>query len=103
MAYTQDQIDRIHQRRIAKYGKIYKAQDGVLYTGSKKGHLIQESPVSGDASGTTLRLLIENIGSYTTIEVIEILESVADKLDKDEFEEYKKEAKCFTIAMSVAL
>lgn len=103
MAYTQQQIDRIHADKSAKAGFIYAGPNKTLYVGSQLGHLIQESYVNGEASGTTLRLLINNIGQYSREEIVEILTSVSEKLDKTEFEDYKKEAKCFTIAMSIAL
>lgn len=103
MAYTQQQIDRLHADQAARPGFIYTGPKNVLYVGSKLGHLIQESPVSGEVTGTTLKLLISKIGDYSREEIIEILGSIADKLDKSEFEDYKTEAKCFTIAMSTVL
>ena len=103
MARTQVQINRIHADKSARPGKVYVGPSNVFYVGSKLGHLIQESTLLGEVGGTTLRSVINSIGDYSREELIEILISVADKVDQIEFEDYKKEAKCFTIAMATAL
>ncbi len=100
---TQEQINRIHADKTAILGKIYTGPNGVLYSGTKGGYLIQEQTLNGDLKGTTLRAVISQIGNYSTEELSEILISVANKLDKSEFEKYKPEAKCFAIAMAAAL
>ena len=103
MAKTQDEIDRIHADRTAITGKIYIGPNNVYYSGSRIGHLIQESTLAGNITGTTLRSVVSNIGDYTTEEVVTILALVADKLDTSTFDLYVAEAKCFTVAMAVAL
>ena len=83
MAKTQTQIDKIHESRTAKPGKIYTGPKGVLYVGSKKGHLIQESFLRGDVQGTTLNSKISKIGGYTIEELEDLLESIEDFIESN--------------------
>jgi hypothetical protein len=73
MAKTQAQIDRIHQDRTAIAGRVYEGPKQVLYVGSKKGHLIQETFLRGDVEGTSLNSRIKSLGKYSTEEIEEIL------------------------------
>lgn len=100
---NQKQIDQIHLNKRAVEGKIYTGPKNILYYGHPNGHLVQQDLMSGDIIGTTLRSVVARIGDYTVEELTEILESIADMVTREEFEEYKKEAKCFTMAMSIAL
>jgi hypothetical protein len=103
VTYTKSQIRRIHSLRQAVKDQLYQQDSGELFVGTAEGYLKREIRVIGDVAGTSLQSSVERIGDYTTSEAVAILEDVANKLDKEEFEEYKKEAKCFTIAMAVAL
>lgn len=100
---NQKEIDRIHLNKAAKSGKIYTGPKNILYYGHPNGHLVQQDQMSGDVIGTTLRSVVAKIGDYSVEELTEILESIADMISREEFEEYKQEAKCFTITMATAL
>ena len=105
--YTERQLKRIHSLRQAKRGVFYKGQDGTLYIGTKEGALKREIALSGDTEGTSLNSSVEMVGGVSSSELIERLEKVEEtlpeKVDDEDFESYKKENKCFTIAMAVAL
>ena len=74
MAYSQQQIDRIHSQRLAVAGRIYLGPKGVLYSGSKLGHLIQEEVLGGDLRGTTLAAKL-NLGEYNIEDLVDLLDS----------------------------
>lgn len=103
MALTKADIDKLHRNKQATPGKIYKDTLGNLYSGTKDKGLHRESILSGELVGTTLSSIINGIGDYSREEIIELLSLINDKLDKSEFEEYKKEAKCFSVAMGIVL
>jgi hypothetical protein len=103
MAKTEQEIRNIHTNKRAIYNKIYIGPNNVMYVGLRSGALQQGSDMKGEVIGNTLRSIINNIGSYTRDELITILGEVANKVDTVDFEEYKKEAKCFTIATAIAL
>ena len=103
MALTKADIDRLHRNRQATPGKIYKDTLGNLYSGTKDKGLHRESILSGELVGTTLSSIINNIGEYSREEIIELLSLIRDKVDQTEFDEFKKEAKCFSVAMGIAL
>jgi len=105
--YKITEIERIHNTRIAVPGRIYEDVNRVKYVGTKNKRLDIQKALSGDATGTTLGSSVDFIAGVSSTELIKrieiIEETLPEKVDETEFEEYKKQAKCFAVAMSIAL
>jgi len=52
--YTDQKITRIHSRRLAVEGRLYKSESGVLYIGNAEGFLERNKDLRGDSNNKTL-------------------------------------------------
>jgi hypothetical protein len=101
------ELERLHRTRRAVNGRVYEDINRVKYTGTPEGFIERQVNVAGDVEGNTLGSSVNTVGGVSSTELISRLEKVEntlpEKVDETDFEKYKQEAKCFSIAMAVAL
>lgn len=106
-------INKIHSMRQGVDGQVYRTIEGDEYIGLPSGFLRREQQTRGEIGGTSLKSGVKSIGKYSRKEVLSLLDEVAnnnwatndgtEKAIEIAIEAAKKETKCFSIAMSVAL
>ena len=69
-----------------------------MYSGSKEGILQKEILVRGKIAGTSLKTAIAHLGYYIRKELLTLLGYIENMITREEFEKYKDDNKCFTIA-----
>lgn len=97
------ELERLHRTRTAVNGKVYEDVNRVKYIGNPQGFLERQKDLKGDVTNNTLGSSVEQVGDYSTEGLMNKLDEIDTKVEQEEFEEYKKQAKCFAIAMSITL
>ena len=101
--YSAEEISKIHASKKAVFGQFYEDADGNLYIGRADGYLKKEIATRGEVAGTSLQTVIENMGDYSREQILALLASIENLATKEELADAVTEAKCFSVAMSLAL
>lgn len=101
MALTLNEIQRIHNNKLARFGQRYYSNDEKIYIGTKEGRL----ELSLKAEKTTITEIV-NINSKNVQEALEELNTRTSTIEGDyitniQLTKAKEEAKCFALAMSI--